>query len=98
MAVTDTDLIALASLSEKDARRVRDMPRGVGPAALIRLERLMLVKQEGSRLSDWYTRTAAGTGVLRNSAGRLEQLKLLGKFDIVQLAEIASIGSAPPVA
>ncbi|MBF5096492.1 hypothetical protein F1643_21070 [Azospirillum sp. INR13] len=53
-----------------------------------------LVKREGARISDWYTRTAAGTGVLRNSAGRLEQLKLSGKLDIVQLAEIATITNA----
>ncbi|WP_377806564.1 hypothetical protein [Azospirillum sp. A29] len=94
MAITDNDLIALSSLSEVDRRRVRDMPRGIGPAALLRLERLLLVKREGARISDCYTRTAAGTGVLRNNAGRLEQLKLSGKLDIVQLAEIATITSA----
>lgn len=91
MPVTDTDLIALAALSETNSRRVRDMPRGIGPAALARLERLSLVMQEGSRLSDWYKRTAAGTGVLRSHTGRLEQLKLMGKLDIVQLAEIATV-------
>lgn len=93
MAVTDTDLIALASLSETDRRRVRDMPRGIGPAALLRLDALKLAKQVGSRLSDHYTRTPEGTGVLRNNAGRLEQLRMMGKFDIVQLAEIAKIMS-----
>jgi hypothetical protein len=94
VAITDTDLIALASLSETDTRLVRDMPKGIGAAALHRIVQLKLAKLGGSQIGDYYTRTTAGTGVLRNNSGRLEQLRMMGKLDIVQLAEIAAITDA----
>jgi hypothetical protein len=95
MAITDKDLMALAALSETDARAVRHLPKGIGQAALVRLSGLKLAKQHGSRTGDWYIRTAEGSGVLRNHSGRLEILRRAGKLNAAQLAEIAPFTSLP---
>ncbi|WP_448205450.1 hypothetical protein [Azospirillum sp. sgz302134] len=88
MSITDTDLMTLASLSELDARRPRDLPAGIGRGALRRLDRFQLAK---GTADSGYLRTANGTGVLRNHTGRLEILTLMGKLNDAQLAEISAI-------
>lgn len=81
MAITDNDLIALSSLSEVDRRRVRDMPRGIGPAALLRLERLLLVKPGGGsdqRLVHAQRRRYRGAAQQHRSAGAAKAIGQVG--------------------
>lgn len=91
MPITDGDLVALAALSEWEPRRLRDMPDGVGRAALTRLERFKLAKVADRHGADGYLRTPNGTGVLRNHAGRLDILRRLGKLTDAQAAEVAAV-------